>query len=67
MDRLDEINIPTLIIHGAQDNLVPLNFTEEAHSKIKGSQLSIIKDAGHWPQREKPDEFYEIVSNFLND
>lgn len=47
MDRLYEIKIPTLVVHGAQDNLVPVLFTEEAHSSIKGSQLSIIKDAGH--------------------
>ena len=67
MDRLDEINLPILIVHGAKDNLVPVKFAEEAHSRIKDSQLSIIADAGHWPQREKPEEFYAIASAFLNE
>jgi pimeloyl-ACP methyl ester carboxylesterase len=65
MDRLYEIQVPTLIVHGAKDHLVPVKFAEEAHSRIQGSKLSIIPDAGHWPQREKPEEFYEIVSAFL--
>lgn len=65
MDRLAEIDQPTLIIHGADDNLVPLKDAEEAHARIRGSQLSIIPDAGHWPQREKPGEFYKHVSSFL--
>lgn len=67
MDQLDEIDVPTLIVHGAQDGLVPLKFAKEAHSRIQGSQLSIIEDSGHWPQREKPEEFYNIVSTFLNE
>ena len=66
MDRLDEIRIPTLVVHGADDNLVPLKDAEEAHSRIRGSQFSILPDAGHWPQREKPGEFFELVSAFLN-
>ena len=67
MDRLDDIDTPILIVHGANDNLVPLKFAKEAHSRINRSSLSVIPDTGHWPQREKPEEFYEIVSNFLND
>jgi pimeloyl-ACP methyl ester carboxylesterase len=67
MDRLDEIDVPTLIVHGAQDNLVPINYAEQAHARIQESQLRIIADAGHWPQREKPEEFFEIVSSFLDE
>ena len=67
MDRLDEIAVPTLIVHGEQDGLVPVHYAEEANARIRGSQLSIIAEAGHWPQREKPEEFFEIVSGFLNE
>jgi pimeloyl-ACP methyl ester carboxylesterase len=67
MDRLDEIQVPALIIHGAQDSLVPLHFAEEAHSRIQGSKLIVIPVTGHWPQREKPEEFYKIVSAFLEE
>lgn len=65
MNRLDEIAVQTLIVHGEQDSLVSVHYAEEAHARIRSSQLSIISEAGHWPQREKPEEFYEVFSGFL--
>ena len=32
---------------------------------IPGSEFTVIKDAGHWPQWEKPEEFNEVLTNFL--
>lgn len=65
MDRLPEIRVPTLILHGAQDQLVPPRFAQEAHQKIEGSQLVMLENAGHWPQREQPEEFLKVVEKFL--
>ena len=67
LSRLNEIKIPTLILHGQYDKAVPLACAEEAHSLIAGSELSIIPDAGHWPQREKPQEFLQALLGFLRD
>lgn len=65
MDRLPEIRVPTLILHGAQDRLVPPRFALEAHKKIQESQLVMLEDAGHWPQREQPEKFLKVLTEFL--
>jgi pimeloyl-ACP methyl ester carboxylesterase len=67
LDRLPEIQVPTLIVHGAEDRLVPVAWAERAHKLIVGSQLHVIQQCGHWAQREKPDEFNRVVSTFLGD
>lgn len=65
VDRLHEIKVPTLIVHGAKDRLVPLDRARQAHQLIRDSQLHVIADCGHWPQREKPDEFNRLLLQFL--
>jgi pimeloyl-ACP methyl ester carboxylesterase len=65
VERLHEITAPTLIMHGAKDRLVPLDCARQAHEVIQESQLHVIADCGHWPQREKPEEFNRVLLNFL--
>lgn len=65
MDRLGEIKAKTLIIHGEKDTLVPLEASREAHGLIKDSELKIMEGCGHWPQRDNPEEFNKLVSEFL--
>ncbi len=67
LDRLNEIRVPTLIIHGREDKAVPLRWAEEAHKRIAGSKLVVIDNAGHWPQREKPEEFNRVLVEFLRE
>lgn len=67
LDRLGEIRCPTLLIHGAQDQAVPLACAQEAQRQIAGARLYIIENAAHWAQREKPQEFNRVVSEFLED
>lgn len=65
LDRLGEIEAETLFIHGENDRLVPLECAREAHAILPGSRLEIIPACGHWPQREKPQDFNRILLNFL--
>jgi pimeloyl-ACP methyl ester carboxylesterase len=65
LDRLGEIRVPTLFIHGAQDRLVPLACAQEAHRLLPGSRLVILPGCGHWPQRENPQAFNEVLLGFL--
>ncbi|MBE3559402.1 MAG: alpha/beta hydrolase [Ktedonobacteraceae bacterium] len=65
IDRLYEIRTPTLLINGEKDHTIPLAYVQKAHKLIADSQLYVIRDCGHWPQREKPDEFNRIVAEFL--
>ncbi|WP_218079223.1 alpha/beta fold hydrolase [Anthocerotibacter panamensis] len=64
-DKLLALQVPTLIIHGEQDQLVPLALARQAHQRIKGSRLHILRDCGHWPVREKVEEFNQVVVEFL--
>ncbi|MDP4103908.1 MAG: alpha/beta hydrolase [Bacillota bacterium] len=60
-----KINVPTLLAWTDHD---PTSTVEEAkpiQDMIPNSELVVIKDAGHWPQWEKPEEFNSIVTNFL--
>lgn len=66
MDRLGEISAPTLIIHGAKDQAVPLEVSREAHERIRGSELYLMEGCGHWPQRDNPEEFNRVVKAFLD-
>jgi pimeloyl-ACP methyl ester carboxylesterase len=64
-NRLHDITVPTLIINGEKDPLVPVSYARKAHTLIKNSELYILRDCGHWTPREKPEEFSEIVGSFL--
>ncbi|KAL2898003.1 putative hydrolase YugF [Bienertia sinuspersici] len=63
--RLQNIACPVLIITGDRDRLVPSWNSKRLSQAIPGSQLEVIKNCGHLPQEEKPDEFVSIVANFL--
>jgi pimeloyl-ACP methyl ester carboxylesterase len=62
---LRRLRLPTLIVWGRQDALVPVNCGEIYHHNIRGSRLVIMEQCGHAPQVEKPQEFLNIVSEFL--
>jgi 2-hydroxy-6-oxonona-2,4-dienedioate hydrolase len=62
--RLSKISVPTLLIWGANDRMIPLTYSRE-YTKIPNSQLTIIDNCGHTPFVEKPAEFNNIVLNFL--
>jgi pimeloyl-ACP methyl ester carboxylesterase len=62
---IGKISIPTLIIRGADDLLIPESMTQFLHNKIKGSTLEVIPDAGHVNMIEKPDELNKIILRFM--
>lgn len=64
-NRLQNIACPVLIITGDGDRLVPSWNSERLSRVIPGSQLEVIKNCGHLPHEEKPEEFVSIVANFL--
>ena len=67
MDRLYlTARMPTLIIWGDRDNIIPVNHAYAAHEAIPGSQLEIIQGAGHFPHVEEPLRFVEILSEFID-
>lgn len=64
---LSEINIPTLIICGREDQVTPLAQSEYMNKHIKKSILHIIDNAGHVSNLEQPKEFNKYLGEFLTD
>lgn len=64
--RLDDIRVPVLILHGADDQIIPPSEAESMHARISDSQLKIISNAGHLPNLEQPKVFNQAVTSFLS-
>jgi pimeloyl-ACP methyl ester carboxylesterase len=57
--------IPTLIVWGARDGIIPVDHAYAAHEAIPGSRLEIIEGAGHFPHVEEPVRFVEVLTDFV--
>jgi pimeloyl-ACP methyl ester carboxylesterase len=57
--------LPTLIIWGAEDRILPVKHAYAAHAQIPGSWLEIIEGVGHYPQCEAPERFLEAITEFI--
>ena len=64
-DLLGRIKIPTLIVWGRQDRIVPLECGQLYQQAIPGAELIIVDNCGHLPQIEKPREFVKLALDFL--
>lgn len=62
---LAKIDVPALVVHGAEDTLIPPTEAEGMHRAIRNSQLELIPLSGHLPNLEHPDRFNAILSQFL--
>ena len=58
-------HIPTLILWGSEDKVIPPEHSRLFKESIVNSHIEIIPDAGHAPFAEKPDQVCEILRNFL--
>ena len=57
--------LPTLVVWGRQDAIVPMSAAEVYHTSIPGSQLAILDNCGHHPEIEQSDQFVRHVQAFL--
>ncbi len=64
---LPKIKQPTCIIWGKQDNVTPPDVADEMDKQIPNSDLFWIDECGHAAMMEKPEEFNEILYNWLKD
>jgi len=58
-------HVPTLIVWGARDSLIPPRHGVAAHAAIPGSRLEVFADAGHFPHCEAPERFVEALVDFI--
>lgn len=62
---LHRIDVPTHIVWGDSDRIIPPAHAPEFHRLIPGSKLTMIERSGHVPQVERPRETLDAVANFL--
>lgn len=63
---LNKIKVPTLVIQGEKDMLLPVHLAEEVHKNIKNSKLTVVKNAGHTLNLEHVGEVSVSISEFLD-
>ena len=61
------VTAPTLLVHGANDPLMPLAAAEALAALIPGARLATFADCAHAPFISRPEEFLERVQAFLNE
>lgn len=64
-DFLGKINIPTLILAGAKDKILPVELSERMKREIRNSELHIFETSGHSSNLSVPKEFNAVCKEFL--
>jgi pimeloyl-ACP methyl ester carboxylesterase len=62
---LPQVLCPALIVVGTEDKIASISDAELMHREIRGSHLTVIKDAGHVSNLESPEEFNTALLEFL--
>lgn len=63
--QLGRVQVPTLVITGDDDRIVPTEQSVRLAGEIPGAALVVIPEAGHVPHEEKPEEFLRAVFDFV--
>ena len=64
-DRLADLKAPTLFVVGEDDPIMPPPLIEAAAQLIDGSTVEVIGDTGHSPYFERPSDWNDVVSAFV--
>jgi len=59
------VKAPTLIIHGQEDRVIPVDVSKRLFELLPNSELHLFRNCGHWKKKKKADRFNAIVSDFL--
>lgn len=64
--RLEEIKLPTLLIHGTLDKAVPVKGALLASKRIPDCEIYLMEGCKHWPQKERPEEFANALQLYID-
>jgi pimeloyl-ACP methyl ester carboxylesterase len=67
LDRLPNLMMPTLVVWGERDRILPVSQAHAALAHLPQGSIEIIPDCGHLPQVEWPDRFVQALDGFLGD
>ena len=60
-----DIRIPTLIVWGTLDRMIPAWHTTTAHEVIEDSRVVLFEGAGHFPHLDEPGRFAKLLGDFI--
>ena len=60
-------DMPTLIVWGARDPMIPVAHAYDAHASMPGSRLEVFANAGHFPFNDEPVRFSQLLSGFVRE
>jgi pimeloyl-ACP methyl ester carboxylesterase len=63
--RVERLAMPTLVVHGELDPLIPVENGIALAKRIPGARLEILEGVGHMPNIEAPARIVELVNDFL--
>jgi len=58
-------DIPSMIVWGDHDRIIPVSHADLAHELMPGSRLEIFPGAGHFPFNDDPDRFIKVLDEFI--
>jgi 3-oxoadipate enol-lactonase len=62
---LTQLNLPAVVIHGKDDQIIPVEEAKQMDADLVNSKLVIIPEAGHLPNLEQPRLFNQVLQEFL--
>lgn len=65
-EHLEEITSPSLVISGADDQIVPLDLSLRLAADLPDADLAVFDNCGHLPQEECPIQFIDAIADFLD-
>src|SRR5919202_4429599 len=65
VDRLVQLERPTLVVWGTRDRVIPYSHAEEAASRLQEGYLELMPECGHLPAVEQPERFATVLGRFL--
>ena len=63
-DRLPDVKVPTLIVWGERDSIIPAAHGAAAHEAMPGSRFEVFEGAGHMPHDDDPFRFAALLTDF---
>jgi pimeloyl-ACP methyl ester carboxylesterase len=59
-------HVPMMIVWGDRDRFIPVKHGREAHEMLPKSRLEVFEGAGHFPHRDDPERFVDILLDFMD-
>jgi pimeloyl-ACP methyl ester carboxylesterase len=64
-ERIGDVKVPTLIVWGEKDSIIPVRDADEFERLIEDSRKIVMEDTGHIPMAERPQAFNDVLLEFL--